>query len=321
MNRLSKNYQDFIYLLACGLNSRKASAEREHQMDFKALLKIATHQNLVNVAYEPIKEICEDPDWLQAYEQGIRRSMLFDEERKSIYKFMDGQKIWHAPLKGVVLQDMYPVYGMRQMADNDILFDTNSEGTLQDFMTSRGYKLERGEVHDAYTKDPIYLFEMHKKIKLRNVSSAVNKHFGSLESRLEAAGTSYLKNLNQVDFYTHTVCHFKNHLVRHYGGIKYLCDIYVFAKAMSAADLDKFNSLAKNLGIDNDEATYRSLANKLFNNEAKATALTEPEFDVLNACIENGDQGNFKNYIKSKIKQNIFHPIKMAKLIKPGLKT
>lgn len=62
MKRLSKNYRDFIYLLACGLNSRKASADRARQMDFKALLKIATHQNLVNVVCEPIKEICEDPD-------------------------------------------------------------------------------------------------------------------------------------------------------------------------------------------------------------------------------------------------------------------
>ena len=247
--------------------------------------------------------------------------MLFDEERKSIYKFMDGQKFWHAPLKGVVLQDMYPVYGMRQMADNDILFDKNSEATLQDFMTSRGYKLEQGEVHDAYTKDPIYFFEMHKKIKMSTVGSAVNKHFESLESRLEDTGAPYLKNLNKIDFYAHTICHFKNHLVRHYGGIKYLCDIYVFSNEMSAADLEKFNILAKNLGIDNDEATYRSLANKLFNNEAEAPALTETEFNVLNACIENGDQGNFQNYIRSKIKQNIFHPIKLAKLIKPGLKT
>ena len=62
MERLSKNYQDFIYLLACGLNSRKADASRASQMDFKALLKIAKHQNLVNVAYEPIKEICDDPE-------------------------------------------------------------------------------------------------------------------------------------------------------------------------------------------------------------------------------------------------------------------
>lgn len=60
MKRLSKNYQDFVYLLACGLNFRKAGDKRARQMDFKALLKIAKHQNLVNVAYEPIKEICED---------------------------------------------------------------------------------------------------------------------------------------------------------------------------------------------------------------------------------------------------------------------
>lgn len=62
MNRLSKNYQDFVYLISCGLNSQKVSANRARQMDFKALLKIARHQNLVNVAYESIKGICKDPE-------------------------------------------------------------------------------------------------------------------------------------------------------------------------------------------------------------------------------------------------------------------
>ena len=62
MIRFSKNYRDFVYLLACGLNSRKAGDERVRQMDFKTLLKIAKHQNLVNVAYEAIKEICEDEE-------------------------------------------------------------------------------------------------------------------------------------------------------------------------------------------------------------------------------------------------------------------
>lgn len=322
MRRLNKNYRDFIYLLACGLNSRKASEDRARQMDFKTLLKIAKHQNLVNVAYEPIKEFCEDAEWIEAYEQGIRRSMLFDEERKAIYKFMDDKKIWHASLKGVVLQDMYPVFGMRQMSDNDILFDKNFEATIQEFMTARGYKLESGEIHDAYRKEPIYYFEMHKRIKMRNASDDVNDYFGNIETRLDAAGASYLKSMSNVDFYAHTICHFKNHLVRHYGGLKYLCDIYVLNNSvMSSSDRENFETIAEKIGIQNGEATYRSLVNKIFNTEAEAPALTDAEFKVLNECIQNGEYGNFQNYTKSKIKENIRNPKKMAKLVKTGLKT
>lgn len=248
--------------------------------------------------------------------------MLFDEERKVIYNFMDDQKIWHAPLKGIVLQEQYPVYGMRQMSDNDILFDKNYESALQDFMIARGYCLAKGEMHDVYTKEPFYFFEMHKKIEMGNVSDKVNGYFKNIGTRLEDSKGSYLKSMRNGDFYAHTICHFKNHLVRHYGGLKYLCDIYVLNNSvMSSSDRENFGVIATQIGINNDEATYRVLANKLFNSEAEAPALTRSEFNILNECIQNGEYGNFQNYTKAKIKENIRNPKKMAKLAKTGLKT
>ncbi len=54
--------------------------------------------------------------------KAIRKVMLLDRERQQIFSKLDEAGIWYVPLKGVLLKEMYPVFGMRQMADNDILF-------------------------------------------------------------------------------------------------------------------------------------------------------------------------------------------------------
>lgn len=248
--------------------------------------------------------------------------MLFDEERKHIFDFMDAQKIWHAPLKGVVLQDMYPVFGMRQMADNDILFDKNFANEVEAFMTKRGYKMHRSDMHDAYTKAPFYCFEMHNKIHIGKTENAFNDYFRDIESRLISQNKTYQRSLSTQDLYLHVVMHLVNHLKKSYGGFKFLCDIYILNNFIIDDETSQIiQNLCQQLHIQNDEATLRCLANKIFAKDFKLTKLSEDEHKIINACFENGDQGNFQNYIRSKIKQNIFHPIKMAMLIKPGLKT
>ena len=62
-------------------------------------------------------------EWEQSIAKAIRKVILFDRERAEIFSYMDEQRIWHMPLKGVILKEFYPSIGMRQMSDNDILFD------------------------------------------------------------------------------------------------------------------------------------------------------------------------------------------------------
>lgn len=48
------------------------------------------------------------------------------------YFLFEKAGIWYLPLKGVILKEMYPVYGIRQMADNDILFDFTYRKEVKD---------------------------------------------------------------------------------------------------------------------------------------------------------------------------------------------
>mgnify|MGYP002969688486 CR=1 FL=1 len=79
----------------------------------------------------------------------------------------------YLPLKGIIMKDYYPSVGMRQMSDNDILFDKAYAKQIRDYMSdndilfdadawermekhmiSEGYKAEyvgKGN-HDVYHK-------------------------------------------------------------------------------------------------------------------------------------------------------------------------
>lgn len=48
----------------------------------------------------------------------------------------------YLPLKGIIMKDYYPSVGMRQMSDNDILFDADAWERMEKHMISEGYKAE-----------------------------------------------------------------------------------------------------------------------------------------------------------------------------------
>lgn len=89
--------------------------------------------------------------------------ILLDSEREKIFSLFEKARIWYLPLKGVILKEMYSVYGMRQMADNHILFDSIYIKEVQDIFLSLGNEIEsynKGN-HDVYLKTPIYNYEMY----------------------------------------------------------------------------------------------------------------------------------------------------------------
>ena len=55
---------------------------------------------------------------------------------------------------------------MRQMSDNDILFDANFCDEIEEYMKSQGYEAVSVGVgnHDVYEKEPALNFEMHRSL-------------------------------------------------------------------------------------------------------------------------------------------------------------
>ena len=42
-------------------------------------------------------------EWEQSIAKAIRKVILFDRERAELFSYKDEQRIWHMPLKGVIL--------------------------------------------------------------------------------------------------------------------------------------------------------------------------------------------------------------------------
>ena len=101
-------------------------------------------------------------------------------------------------LKGVILKDYYPELGMRQMSDNDILYDAAFRKTMQQYMLSQGYTLGAKKAYeDDYFKLPVYNYEMHLSL-FGNNDSDFSQYFQNIEERLIRNG--YLCCFTDEDF-------------------------------------------------------------------------------------------------------------------------
>ena len=122
---------DMIWLIRCALSRTKPDVERVAGMDQQKLYKLSAWHSLdalvgtaMSGAGDGTGAGAMEKRWKAAVDQAVRRTVLFDAERSEFLRFMEENGIWYMPLKGVVLKDLYPHYGIRQMSDNDIRCQT-----------------------------------------------------------------------------------------------------------------------------------------------------------------------------------------------------
>ena len=161
MNKLNI---DLIYLLSCAVNGITPDAIRVQAIDMDELYDFCKSYTLRGAVYIALKSAgVTDKAFDQAYNKAVRKNVLLDIERTAILAEFEKRGIWYMPLKGAILKDMYPENGMREMSDNDILYDVDHRKTAKEIMIERGYKVKyfgSGNC-DEYLKPPIYNYELH----------------------------------------------------------------------------------------------------------------------------------------------------------------
>ena len=96
-----------------------------------------------------------------------------DTERHQLEKEFAKNGIWYMPLKGSILKDWYPKFGMREMADNDILFDEKKRNDVKQIFQNRGYTVESyGKINDD-------AYESRRSITLRCMWSFILSYMRS----------------------------------------------------------------------------------------------------------------------------------------------
>lgn len=314
---MDKLIEQMLYLIACALHDVTPDDEKLENLDLTALYKLASAQSLtamICIALEATA-IFENADpeivkrWKDAKNKAIRKNILLDAERAQILHEMDQAGIWYMPLKGSVLKEFYPKFGMRQMVDNDILYDAAFQFQLKEIMVKRGYKTKsigKGP-HDTYHKPPIYNFEMHTALFGSSNGPAWAAYNADVRKKLIAdPANPYALHFTDEDFSIYMTAHAYKHYQSEGNGLRMLVDSYVLNRAKGSAwDREYMQSELDALGIAEFEEQSRTLSEKLFGTAraVSMTELTEPESEMLLYCARSGTHGTMQNWVKNNIKK------------------
>lgn len=256
-----------------------ANEENSQKIYIGRIYYIAKKHNLVSIMAQAMEKLGFESDsdiwkrWLKEKNQLIYKSVLMDVEREAIQDFFEENNIWYMLLKGMVIRKYYPAPELREMADNDILFDNKYSKEVYDFMTARGYKSDdyNKGYHDEYLKPPAYNFEMHRQLVSSKERPKWYEYYKDVKSILinDANGKNQFY-FSDNDFYVYFIVHTYKHFLNSGMGLRTVLDVYLYLNNLQdKLDFDYIEEQLKKLDAYDFEQTFRSLAFKMFGENAK----------------------------------------------------
>lgn len=334
---------DMLYLASIGINnSTKGKPDekcleyyRTNEENMKALFCMSARHFIDALVGTTLKQagLTLPKYWKDRMVKAVRKVLLFDAERKKLCAWMDSEHIWYLPLKGIILKDYYPSVGMRQMSDNDILFDEDAWKRVEKHMISEGYEAEsvgKGN-HDIYQKPPVYNFEMHRSLYGKGYDESWVEYYSDIKERLipdeivhtgdadyavnNACGglgenTGYGYHMSDEDFYIYIISHAYKHYSGSGTGLRTLLDFYAYLNAKEATlDFEYIQTECKKLGIDDFEQHNRILCRKVFapqqtyDQASFKQSLSADELEMLQYYLSSGVYGTIERMVANRMEK------------------
>ena len=316
MSTATKTNEQMLYLMACALQDVSAQEEFLADVDLQQLFITARNHSVAAMVCMALEKtaIFAGADeavkkhWREAKNKAIRKNMLLDAERAAIVKQLESAGIWYMPLKGSILKDWYPKPGMREMADNDILFDPSERKRVREIFRSRGYKIVsfgKGN-HDEYEKPPIYNFEMHVSLFHETYQELAGQYGNVKEKLLPVDGTVCQFAFTPEDFYVFVLAHAYKHYSGSGTGVRTLADFYVMNRHLGGImNRDEVEQKLTRLGIAEYEQRSRVLAEKLFSGARPLPEmeLNTDEKEMLRFYCDATAYGTIDNQIQNRLQK------------------
>lgn len=317
---LKKIVPDVLYLAVCALHDQVPDLGRVQRMDLQTVYHMSRFHNLTAISCMAVEKAVSNINlsekekqllhkWQEGKNKAIRKNLLLDSARGELEAWMEKEKIWHMPLKGVILKDMYPKAGMRQMADNDILFDASYQQEVKEYFVSQGYQVEiykKGN-HDVYQKPPVLNFEMHTSLYGGTHREALKKYYENVRERLlENPDKKFQLYFTPEDFYVYFISHACGHHERGGTGLRTILDIYVYLERYKEKmDWDYIKKQLNILSLTKYEAILRNVSLKInaVSNDTRKVSLTLEEKELLGYMSGSGTYGTRKNRYMNRLKQ------------------
>lgn len=309
-----------IKLMACAVNEEALpsfSVEDLRRIDYSELFAFCNSQSISATIAVGIAKIAKHHgialSSLDGYKEfdSVRYGIIlkearFDRERTAILTTLDEAGIWYLPLKGIVLNKLYPQAGMRFMADNDILFDNRRAAEVREIFEKRGYSVESYGVghHDTYTKPPFFNFEMHTFLGEDGLEADAFNEYYRDPSRLmiKDTGTNCGYHMSDEDFYIYMLAHAFKHYNYAGLGLRIIADTYVYLQHYRATmDWTYIERECQTIGMSKFAETIESLATGLMENgpDCDLSANEQKMLQVLCASATYGT-GAVKKHLRLK---------------------
>ena len=297
--------QNVIYLCSCALNNKTPDPSLVQEMDLDAVYAFAA-RHMISAAVAMALESADFKDSRSenAIGKAIRKEVIFQSALQDISSRMEKEQIWHAPLKGAVIKDYYPKFGMREMSDVDILIDPDHVEEVKQIMEDLGFTTIKygSDTHDIYHKEPILNVEIHKSFFNSNHEAVFQEYFHSFQAKLDKQ--TYVYQFSPEDFYIFLIAHEYKHFSGGGTGLRSLMDTYVYTKSVPL-DLISVTAEMEKLGIAEFERSNRLLSAKLFTDKD----LTEAEQKQLDYILSSGTYGSLFHKIDNSLNKNSWSKI------------
>ncbi len=310
--------QALLYLVGCAVNGIVPEKERVQAMDLDAVFSLSERQSLLTLACYAVASACggslpKDGN-LSAWDINNQiltyRAQLMNEDLKRLLSYLESNGIWYMPMKGAVLQDMYPTPETRQKTDYDILFDNNHQHKVLQWFVDNGYEVEAygTMLHDKYIKKPFFCFEMHRALLWYSPGTKWAEYYDNVETRLiPDSDTSYRRHFSDEDLYIHVVTHGYRHHIYAGIGIRFLLDCYLLVKNNGKSmDWDYVDKELALIGITDFEKNVRHLCKALFASPETFTlsTLTQQEMDFFESFVIAGTHGSSEILVRNRVQNN-----------------
>lgn len=303
---IDTSYINLFYIIYYSLHlEEKLSLEEIKDFDLKKIYRISKSHSLTALLYHAIKDLDIDIKAKEAitnaYNSNLRKTMFFENEYKAISDKLDELKIYHMPLKGYYIKELYPLKGTREFADFDVLYQYKDASKIKDIFVGRGYNVssyKKGN-HDIYTKDPFYNFEMHRTLFAPvEITKTFNQYYKDIHKKTyQVEGYTY--TLKDEDNYIYFLAHAYKHFSRSGNGARFLVDNYLYLTKKVDMDFNYIEQECSKLKILDFYKEIKHLSHVLFD---KPLLINNDELSIqeendLSYILNCGTYGTLKNGI------------------------
>ena len=298
----SKHSVDIIiYLCSCAINNKPVDKNVLNGIDIDTVYDVAKKYMLVSLVGQILQTYgISSPKFNKAVAKAQRKNIILYNDYKIIISEFESSQIWYMPLKGAVLQDLYPRFASREMADIDVLFDATRADDVRQIMENLEFQVKSFGMKndDDYIKPPVSNFEMHRSLFYDKDDKTLYKYYENVKENLliKDPDNSFGYHLKPEDFYVYMIAHEYKHYNSGGTGLRSLIDTYVFLKS-NCLDMSYIDIESSKIGISDFESKNRALALKLFSDNQ----LSEDELKMLDYFLSSGTYGTYEQQVENSI--------------------